>query len=54
MELECYPCLRSIPYDVDLAMFTVPARMVPDGFRDCFAKGIHAAVVISAGKARTL
>lgn len=47
--LECYPSLSSIPYDVDLAVFTVPASRVLDGFRDCIAKGIHAAVVISAG-----
>jgi acyl-CoA synthetase (NDP forming) len=49
LNIECYPNLRAIPGEVDLALFTIPARMIPDGFRDCIAKGIQTAVVISAG-----
>ncbi|HOD69510.1 MAG: succinyl-CoA synthetase subunit alpha [Deltaproteobacteria bacterium ADurb.BinA179] len=47
--LKSYPSLRDIPEEVDLAVFTIPARFVPEGLRDCAAKGIKAAVIISSG-----
>lgn len=47
--VACYPDLGSIPGEVDLAVFTIPAKMIPAAFRECIAKGITAAVVISAG-----
>jgi len=47
--LKSYPSLRDIPEDVDLAVFAIPAQFIPEGFRDCAAKGIKAAVVISSG-----
>jgi acyl-CoA synthetase (NDP forming) len=49
MGLKCYPSLQAIPDEVDLAVFTVPARSVAGGFRDCIEKNVHAAVVMSAG-----
>ncbi|MBN2299033.1 MAG: CoA-binding protein [Deltaproteobacteria bacterium] len=48
-DLKSYPSLLDIPEEVDLAVFAIPARLIPDGFRDCVKKGIHAAVVISSG-----
>jgi acyl-CoA synthetase (NDP forming) len=49
LNFPCYPNLQAIPGDVELALFTIPARMIPDGLKDCIAKGIDAAVIISAG-----
>lgn len=47
--LPAYPSLRDIPAEVDLAVFAVPAQLIPEGLRDCAAKGIKAAVIISSG-----
>ncbi len=47
--LKAYPSVLDIPGDVDLAVFAIPARLIPDGLRDCIRKGISAAVVISSG-----
>ena len=51
--LKAYPSIMDIPDSIDLAIFTVPAVMVPDTMKDCVKKGIKAAVVISAGFAET-
>lgn len=45
----CYPSVREIPGEVDLAVFTVPAPAVLEGIEDCAAKGVKAGLVISAG-----
>jgi acyl-CoA synthetase (NDP forming) len=47
--LTCYPSVLEIPEPVDLALFAIPARSVPAGLKDCIAKGIRAAVIISSG-----
>jgi len=47
--LKSYSSLLDIPEDVDLAVFAIPAGLIPGGFRDCVKKGIPAAVVISSG-----
>jgi len=49
MGMRCYPSVADIPFDVDLAIFTVPARSVVAAMDDCAAKGVKAALVISAG-----
>ena len=49
MGMRCYPSVRDIPDEVDLAVFTVPARQVPPVLKDCAEKGVKAALVISAG-----
>ncbi|OGP55583.1 MAG: hypothetical protein A2V67_18455 [Deltaproteobacteria bacterium RBG_13_61_14] len=46
---KAYPTVRDIPGEVDLAVFTVPARQVVAAIPDCVAKGVKAGVVISAG-----
>lgn len=46
---KAYPSVSSIPGDVDLAIFTVPARTVLDSISDCVLKGVKAGLVISAG-----
>jgi acyl-CoA synthetase (NDP forming) len=49
MGLKAYKSVRDIPGPVDLAVFTVPAEHVPATMDDCAAKGVKAALVISAG-----
>lgn len=47
--LPAYPSVRDIPDEVDLAVFTVPARQVVATIDDCLARGVKAGLVISAG-----
>jgi acetyltransferase len=47
--LTCYPNLREIPVQVDLAVIATPARTVPGIVRECAAAGIEGAIIISAG-----
>ncbi len=49
MGLKAYKSVRDIPGPVDLAVFTIPAAQVPGVMDDCAAKGVKAALVISAG-----
>lgn len=49
MGLKAYASVRDIPGPVDLAVFTVPAAQVPEVMDDCAARGVKAALVISAG-----
>jgi acyl-CoA synthetase (NDP forming) len=49
MGFKCYPSVLDIPGDVDLAIFTVPAQAVINTLDDCAAKGVKAALVITAG-----
>lgn len=46
---KCYPSVRDIPDEVDLAVFTIPARQVVAVMDDCVARGVKTGVVISAG-----
>ena len=45
--------VMDIPDEVDLAVFVVPAPIVPEVMEDCVQKGVKAAVIISAGFAET-
>ncbi len=49
MGIPTYHSVRDIPGPVDLAVFTIPAESIPDAMDDCAAKGVKAALVISAG-----
>ena len=51
--LPAYPGVCDIPGDVDMAVIVVPAAAVPQAMKDCVAKGIRGAVVITAGFAET-
>jgi acyl-CoA synthetase (NDP forming) len=44
-----YASLREVPGEVDLTFVLLPAPLVPGVFEECRAKGVKAAVVISAG-----
>ncbi|RLF87238.1 CoA-binding protein [Thermococci archaeon] len=47
--LKCYPDIRTVPDDVDLAIVAVPAKIVPSVMEVCVEKGVKVAVVITAG-----
>ena len=47
--LRCYPSLREIPEQVDLAVIATPARTVPGVVGECAAAGVEGAIIISAG-----
>lgn len=47
--LKCYDRISDVPAKVDLAVIAVPARVVPDVFRDCAHSGIKNAIVVSGG-----
>jgi acyl-CoA synthetase (NDP forming) len=46
---KAYPSVTDIPGEVDLAVFTVPAKRMAAALDDCVKKGVKAGVVISAG-----
>lgn len=46
---KAYPSVSAIPGDVDLAIFTIPAKLMVDSISDCVSKGVKAGLVISAG-----
>jgi len=46
---RCYPSLRDVPGEIDVVFVLLPAPLVPGVFEDCRAKGVKAAVIISAG-----
>jgi acetyl coenzyme A synthetase (ADP forming)-like protein len=47
--LRCYPDVRSIPGKVDLAVFAIPAEVIPGVMEQCGRKGVKGAIVLSAG-----
>ncbi|HEX3062608.1 MAG TPA: GNAT family N-acetyltransferase [Usitatibacter sp.] len=51
--VPCVPDIDSLPGPVDLAVIATPAASVPGIVEQCGRKGIHAAVVISAGFSET-
>ena len=51
--LRAYPDVLSIPDDVDLAVFTVPAARMPKVMAQCAEKGVKGGVIVSADFAET-
>lgn len=47
--LKCYPSVEKIPGTVDQAVIVVPAAVVPAVLKDCGAKKVKAAVIITSG-----
>ena len=47
--IKSYPTISDLPEAVDLAIFTIPARMLPGAVKECIKKGIKGGIVISAG-----
>ncbi len=50
---KCYQSITGVPDDVDLAVITVPAKIVPEVVEQCGIKGVKGIVVISAGFSET-
>ena len=46
---KAYKSIFEVPGQIDLAVVSVPAPLVPQCLRDCVTKGISSAVVVSAG-----
>lgn len=46
---RCYPSVKDVPGEVDMAVVVVPARFVLQVMEECGEKGVKAAIVISAG-----
>lgn len=51
--LLCYPSVLDIPNQVDLAVIVAPAATTPKLMKECVAKQVKGAVVISAGFAES-
>jgi len=51
--LKCFKSVGEIPDEVDLAIISVPAKIVPSVAEECGKKGIKGLVVISAGFGET-
>jgi acetyltransferase len=47
--VRCYPDLAALPEAVDLAVIATPAAAVPAIVAECAARGVAAAIIISAG-----
>jgi len=47
--LKSFAKIADLPQGIDLAVFTVPAPLVPQALRKCLQHGIHGALIISAG-----
>ncbi|RJP27795.1 MAG: hypothetical protein C4536_13200 [Actinobacteria bacterium] len=47
--LTAYPSVLDIPGEIDMAVFTVPARLVLSALDDCIVKKVKAGLVITAG-----
>jgi len=47
--IQAQPTIDAIPETVELAVIATPAATVPDLVADCAAKGVGAAIVLSAG-----
>lgn len=49
MGLKCYPNVKEVPDEIDLACLVIPAEACIGVMRDCAEKGVRAAVVFSSG-----
>lgn len=47
--IKCYPSLKEVPSELDLAVIVVPAIVVPKIVEDCVEKRVKFAAIISSG-----
>lgn len=47
--LKAYPSVKEVPDEIDLAVISVPATLVPEVAEDCGEKGVKGLIVISGG-----
>ncbi|MBB4929220.1 acetyl coenzyme A synthetase (ADP forming)-like protein [Lipingzhangella halophila] len=50
---QAYSSISDVPGDIDVAVFTVPAKFVAPAIAECGAKGVATAVLIPSGFAET-
>jgi acyl-CoA synthetase (NDP forming) len=46
---KAYPTVNDIPYVVDLAVITIPAKFVIDAVKQCGEKGVKGVSIITSG-----
>jgi len=46
---KCYPSVKAIEDKIDLAVISLPNRVVPQVLQECVEKNIHNIIIISAG-----
>ncbi len=51
--LKVYKSIREIDDEIDLAIFAIPAKVIPQVMEECGSKGVKAALIISAGFSET-
>jgi len=51
--LKCYPTVKDVPGDLDMAVVVVPLQAVPQVMEDCAAKNVPGAVIITSGFGET-
>ena len=51
--MRAYPSVKAIEDEIDMAVFAIPAALVPGALRECGEKGIPGAVLIPSGFAET-
>jgi len=47
--VSCFPSIKDIPEDIDLAVIAIPAEKVPTAIKEASEKGVKYAIIISAG-----
>jgi len=47
--LKCYPSIKAVEDEIDLAIIATPAKTVPSVLKACIAKKVKGIIVISAG-----
>ncbi|MFH0854887.1 MAG: acetate--CoA ligase family protein [bacterium] len=49
LDHKCYNSINSLPKNINLAIFAIPAQFILESIRECSQKGCKNAVIISAG-----
>lgn len=49
MGIDAYPSIKDFEGEIDLAIVVLPAKLVPDIFKECMDKGVKGSVLITAG-----
>ncbi|MEN6423021.1 MAG: CoA-binding protein [Smithella sp.] len=47
--IPCYPDIASIPGDIDLAIYFIPSKELPDTINECAKKGVKGIIIESGG-----
>lgn len=47
--VKCYPSVKSIAANIDLAIIAVPSKIVPQIVKECVEKNVGSIIIISAG-----